>query len=144
MSSARRRAARDGAYLTQAELADALGVSTRWVQKLEERGLPAEGFRGTCRYPVPDAIVWYLEWRAAIAEAELRHEPPPNALSATLAMARYRRRTAKDLADLEFQLATDPGFRATFDRTACELWGSMPNGPRRRAGGRRGSAAADA
>jgi hypothetical protein len=44
--------------LTQAQLAEALGVSERHIQNLEASGLPNEGHRATKVYPWPDALAW--------------------------------------------------------------------------------------
>ena len=48
---------------TQAELAEIYRFSTRQLQRLEPKGLPAFGTGADKRYPLPQAAVWLLEYR---------------------------------------------------------------------------------
>src|SRR5690606_3285343 len=58
--------------VTQRELADILGLTTRQIRNLEAAGLPhrAEGNRKL--YPIPDAVIWYRDRavESALADAQ--------------------------------------------------------------------------
>jgi phage terminase Nu1 subunit (DNA packaging protein) len=49
-------------WATQAETARMLDVTPRHVQRLEAKGLPAEGARDTKRYPIPHVVIWWSEY----------------------------------------------------------------------------------
>jgi transcriptional regulator with XRE-family HTH domain len=81
--------------LTQQQLAEALGISERQIQNLEEKGLPHEGEGHTLVYPWHDALAWFLIYRRKLDERYARKEGikwlPP-----TLARAEYLAFLARD------------------------------------------------
>lgn len=105
-------------WVSQAWLAENLGISTRWIQKLEERGLPARGFRDTCEYPVPHALLWYFEYQLRSGRGKVTR------LSPALAIAEHKRRSAIELAEIEYRMATDPEYRAEMERMEREEMGA--------------------
>lgn len=62
--------------LTQAELADWFDVTPRWIQDLEERGLPHEGERTSLRYPWPDCQAWMHAHNVRVANAQRSRGDP--------------------------------------------------------------------
>lgn len=90
-------------WLTQAEAAELLGITTRWLQKLEARGMPAEGHRASCRYALPHAVVWLRQWRLS-----RYREEQINALPFAIALARDELSAAIEDAVYAYQLRTDP------------------------------------
>jgi len=76
--------------VNQTQLAKTFGVSPRWLQELELRGLPSEGHRGSKLYPWPDAWVWWTCYslRQAAAEARGRYTRRDRAEQVTVSVAR--------------------------------------------------------
>lgn len=58
--------------LTQMQLADVLGVTTRQIRNLEARGLPIDESTGTKLYPKRQCQRWYIEFKQeeALGRAE--------------------------------------------------------------------------
>jgi hypothetical protein len=52
-----------GWWLTQAEVAEVLQLTTREVRALESRGLPSEGAGKALRYPLPHVSFWYTAFK---------------------------------------------------------------------------------
>ena len=52
-----------GAHLTEAEMAEQLGLSTRQVRSLKGRGMPNRVDNGVRTYPQLDAQHWYLAFK---------------------------------------------------------------------------------
>ncbi|MGH7717674.1 MAG: hypothetical protein ACRETY_08435 [Steroidobacteraceae bacterium] len=52
--------------MPQADTAQFFGVITRWIQELEERGIPSRGYRSTREYPLPDAWWWYFAYKLRV------------------------------------------------------------------------------
>lgn len=92
---------------SQAETAEVLGVSERWLRKLEDRGMPARGFRATCEYPWPHALLWYLEYQLSQARGE-----KVSRLDMNRVWAAHDRRCAIEMAEIEYKMKTDPLYRA--------------------------------
>lgn len=49
-------------WVPQGFVAEAFSMSVRHVRRLEETGLPATGHHGSCRYPWPHAMWWYIAY----------------------------------------------------------------------------------
>lgn len=50
-------------WVGQSDFAEAFGVSTRQVQRLERKGLPSFGAGASKRYPFPQAGTWMLDYQ---------------------------------------------------------------------------------
>lgn len=83
-------------WITKTEAATLLGVTTRWLQDLEARGLPSCGSRKAKRFPIPHLIAWtvasdirrarhenvaqlpfavaWAEYQLSVAEDDARHD----------------------------------------------------------------------
>ena len=88
--------------------AEALGITPRWLAKLENKGMPAEGFRDSCRYPWPHAVVWYAAYQRALArDKSVEH------LDIEDAMKQYDISNAIADVEFEYRLCADPTLRET-------------------------------
>lgn len=67
MSPARERRV---TWRTQKETAEDLGISTRWLQELGDRGLPSRGQRDSREYPWPDVGLWWAAYKIREARGE--------------------------------------------------------------------------
>lgn len=47
--------------LSQKDLAQVLGLTTRQIRNLEEQGMPARAEGNRKLYPIPDAVRWYVQ-----------------------------------------------------------------------------------
>jgi hypothetical protein len=86
--------------------AESLGITTRWLQKLENKGMPAEGFRGSCRYPWPHAGVWYVAYQKALD----RYKSVDH-IDIEDAFKEYHIALAVMDVEYEFRLCADPALR---------------------------------
>ncbi len=91
---------------TADDTAHGLGITTRWLQKLENKGMPAEGFRDTCRYPWPHAGIWYLEYQKA-----LKHDKSVEHIDIEDAIKAYEIQLAVMDVEYEHRLCSDPAMR---------------------------------
>jgi hypothetical protein len=105
----------DTTWVGQATLAEWLSISPRWLQKLEARGMPARGFRETCKYPIPHALVWWLEYQRQLNEGGRAAR-----ITMEQAWAEHRRRCALEVAEIDYKMATDPAYRAQMEALEAE------------------------
>jgi hypothetical protein len=93
-------------WATADETAEDLGITTRWLQKLENKGMPAEGFRDSCRYPWPHAGEWYVAYQRALArDKSVEH------LDIEDAMKQHDIENAIADVEFEYRLCADPTLR---------------------------------
>jgi phage terminase Nu1 subunit (DNA packaging protein) len=78
-------------FVTQQQLADILGLSTRQIRNLEHEGLPlrAEGKRKL--YPIPDAVRWYVQREQARVEPTDYEEAKARKMAAEAELAEIQR-----------------------------------------------------
>lgn len=78
-------------WWSQKDTADALGISTRWLQELEPRGMPARGRRGSKEYCWPDVLMWHVAYRRREGS-----RLPVRFLSMDVARAEYQLENARE------------------------------------------------
>lgn len=84
--------------VSQRELAELLGLTTRQIRNLEGRGLPVSVTGNRKRYPIPDAIRWYVASKGREAAEAAEVTPYDEALARkTLADARIAERKLAEL-----------------------------------------------
>lgn len=59
-------------HISQKELADRLGITTRSVRDLVLKGLPKEGEGPSAKHPWPEARIWYNAYLERLAEERYR------------------------------------------------------------------------
>ncbi|TVR55846.1 MAG: hypothetical protein EA421_05365 [Gemmatimonadales bacterium] len=92
------RAKEGKALVSQRELAELLGLTTRQIRNLEGRGLPVSATGNRKRYPIPDAIRWYVASKGREAADAAEVTPYDEALARkTLADARIAERKLAEL-----------------------------------------------
>ncbi len=104
-------------WRTAAETAEDLGITTRRLQQLEQKGMPAEGYRGTCRYPSPHAVVWLRIYRIA-----LRNHERVAYLDIEEAFEQHDLLEEELDIDFERELRRDPATRARVRELGLDEW----------------------
>ena len=105
--------------VTQKELAALLGLTTRQVTNLVERGMPVASADGKRRYDAPACIAWYRD--AKIAEAVADQGPDTLDAQRTRKTAAEARLAELELARLEGQMLTVDDAMREFDATLDRL-----------------------
>jgi hypothetical protein len=98
-------------WASQEETAEWLGMTTRHLQRLEERGLPAEGHHASCRYAWPHVGIWHGEY----VYLRARYGKSPAYLDIEDAMDAHDRRNAVEQVEIEIRMRRDPDFRAKME-----------------------------
>ena len=113
--------------VSQRELAELLGLTTRQIRNLEGRGLPVAASGNRKRYPIPDAIRWYVASKAREASEAAEVTPYDEALARkTLADARIAERK---LAELDQNLIPSALHRQVLSRVAERVAARVRNLP---------------
>lgn len=114
--------------ITQRELADRLGLSTRQVRNLrDDHGLPQIVRNGKPFYRWPDALHWYIQFK--IQEAERRREPPSYEVARTREMLARAEMAELELAQRRGQLVTVEYAASQLERSLSVLRAQLLNLP---------------
>jgi phage terminase Nu1 subunit (DNA packaging protein) len=57
-------------YKSQSQVSELLGVTTRQVHNLTEKGMPRRVENGRPKYPWPDALKWYIAFKVSVEAAK--------------------------------------------------------------------------
>ncbi len=98
-------------WVTAKDTAEWLGITTRRLRQLERLGMPARGFRGSCRYPWPHAGVWWCMWKV-----ERAHGHCVAHLDIEDAFEEYDKMNAVAEIEFEYRMRRDPELRASFEK----------------------------
>lgn len=113
--------------VSQRELAELVGLTTRQIRNLEGRGLPVRAEGNRKLYPVPDAVRWYVDAKAREAAEAAESTPYDEALARkTLADARIQERK---LAELDGALVPMALHRQVLTRVAERVAARLRNLP---------------
>ncbi len=94
-------------WQTSATTAEWLGITTRRLQQLEKLGMPARGYRDSCRYPWPHGGIWFCMYQFELARGR-------RVAHLDIEEAFERHDTMNAVADVEFEyrMRRDPEYRA--------------------------------
>ena len=115
--------------VSQRRVASALGVTTREVYNLRQKGLPTRGADGKITYPLDECIQWYVRYREELAKGTKA------ATAAEVEQARDARTIAEskliemDLAEREGKLVTVEDVEAVVGEIGDRLRAGLINLP---------------
>ena len=94
-------------WRTAKDTAEDLEITTRRLQQLEALGMPSRGYRGTCRYPWPHSMEWFIAYRIQLAQGK---RPAQIDIADVPADARDIQNAIEN-AEIENRMRRDPEFR---------------------------------
>jgi hypothetical protein len=94
-------------WRTAKDTAADLEITTRRLQQLEALGMPSRGYRGTCRYPWPHSMEWFIAYRIQLNLGKrVAHIDIADVMDARDI------RNATENAEIDNRMRRDPEFRA--------------------------------